>query len=431
MAAKHVPGRGLQFGPAGSQVAARVLFPLDRLEQRLEVALAEAERPVPFDQLEEDRGTVTQWPGEDLQQVAVLVPVDQDPALLKLLDGSTHVADPLPQLGVLVVGVRRAEELHAIGAQGVDRGKDVVGRNGEVLGPGAAVEVEVLVDLRTLLGDGRLVERELHPVVPACDDLAHQRRVVGRDVVADELRHVREAHDLVVELHPLVHVAELDIADDVVQRLEQSLGLAVALDPGRRLRDVAGEVGAVVLRPVDQGVPGLAVRRDGCDPDGAVLVGEVLGLAHDGCAGLDGLGDAPVDVGDLERDVHDTVTVTAVVIGQRAVGVHRAVDHELDRAGAEDEGLVVAVAVLRTRVGDELHPPRGLVVVRGLGGVADDEDDRVPAGHGEHVALGVVLHEADQLLELVHGQVGADLVRGQGGHWPRIAVDDKVRNTGR
>ena len=147
-----------------------------------------------------------------------------------------------------------------------------------------------------------------------------------------------------------------------------------------------------------------------------MLVGEVLGLAYDGRAGLAGLGDAPVDVGDLEGDVDDTVAVTAVVVGQRAVRVDRAVDDELDRAGAEHERLVVPVAVLRARVGDELHAPRGLVVVRRLGGVADDEDDRVPAGHGEHVALGVVLHEADQLLELVEGQVGADLFRSQGGH---------------
>jgi hypothetical protein len=34
-------------------------LPLDRLEQRLGVALREAERAVPLDQLEEDRGLVT------------------------------------------------------------------------------------------------------------------------------------------------------------------------------------------------------------------------------------------------------------------------------------------------------------------------------------------------------------------------------------
>jgi len=43
-------------------------------------------------------------------------------------------------------------------------------------------------------------------------------------------------------------------------------------------------------------------------------------------------------------------------------------------------------------------------------GVADDEHDGVPAGHREDVALLVVLHEADQLLELVEGEVGLELV---------------------
>ena len=127
-----------------------------------------------------------------------------------------------------------------------------------------------------------------------------------------------------------------------------------------------------------------------------------------------GLGDALVDVGHLEGDVGDAVAVLAVVLDQRAVGVDRAVDDEADRARAQHERLVVAVAVLGTGVGLELHAPRGLVVVRGLGGVADAEDDGVPAGDREDVALLVVLDEADELLELVDGEVGLQLVLGEG-----------------
>ena len=109
--------------PVRYRVAAPVLLALDRLEERLEVALAEAERAVPLDQLEEDRRPVADRLGEDLQQVAVLVAVDQDAALLQLLDRHPDVADAGPQLGVLVVGVRRGEELDAVRAQGVDRGR--------------------------------------------------------------------------------------------------------------------------------------------------------------------------------------------------------------------------------------------------------------------------------------------------------------------
>ena len=133
---------------------------------------------------------------------------------------------------------------------------DVARGQRQVLGAGPGVEVEVLVDLRALLADGRLVERELHPVVAAGDDLAHQRRVLGGDVVADELGHVGEAHDPVVEVHPLVHPAELDVADDVVERLEQ---------PARR-----------ALRPHDRRVGGRRSRAG---------TGRRSGSGRPGCGG--------------------------------------------------------------------------------------------------------------------------------------------------
>ena len=95
---------------------------------------------------------------------------------------------------------------------------------------GAAVELEVLVDLALLLADRRLVERELHLAAAVRDDLAHQGGVLGGDVVADELLHVGEAEDAVVEADPLVHLAELDVADDVVDGLE-----AGASGPARRV----------------------------------------------------------------------------------------------------------------------------------------------------------------------------------------------------
>src|SRR5205823_9124727 len=60
------------------EVAAQGLFALDRLEQRLEVALAEGRRPVALDHLEEDRRPVLRRLREDLEQVPVLVTVGQD-----------------------------------------------------------------------------------------------------------------------------------------------------------------------------------------------------------------------------------------------------------------------------------------------------------------------------------------------------------------
>ena len=75
-----------------SEIPAAGLFPFDRLEQGLEVALAEPFRAVPLDQLEEDRRPVLYRLGEDLQQVAVLVPVGQDAELAQFAGG--HLVSP-------------------------------------------------------------------------------------------------------------------------------------------------------------------------------------------------------------------------------------------------------------------------------------------------------------------------------------------------
>src|SRR5262249_1660441 len=143
----------------GLEVAAAGLFPLDRLEQGLEVALAEPLRAVPLDQLEEHGRPVLDRLGAHLQQVAVLVPVGED--LLggqfgERYSGLAHLAFEL-----LVVGVRGVEELDSCGLHGTHRGRDVVGGQRDVLHPGAIVELQVLVDLRLLLARCGLVDREL------------------------------------------------------------------------------------------------------------------------------------------------------------------------------------------------------------------------------------------------------------------------------
>ena len=233
---------------------------------------------------------------------------------------------------------------------------------------------------------GRLVERELHPVVAVGDHLAHQRRVLGRDVVADELGHVGEPHDPVVEVHPLVHLAELDVADHVVERDERWLAGAAA----PRARHVAGQVDAVVPGPVHQRVHGVPVGRDGRGPDRAVRVGHVMRLRHDRGACRAGVRHALVHVGHLERHVDDAVAVPPVVVGDRAVRLAAPLMTNRTVAAVQHVGVVVAVAGLRPRVRLEPHPERQLEVQRRLGGVPRGPDHRVPAGHRERVVAQVV-----------------------------------------
>src|SRR3712207_2426511 len=78
--------RSSSASPSVSEVAAEGLLTLDRLEQRLEVAVAEAARAVALDDLEEDRRPVADRLREDLQQVALVVAVDEDAEPLEVLD---------------------------------------------------------------------------------------------------------------------------------------------------------------------------------------------------------------------------------------------------------------------------------------------------------------------------------------------------------
>src|SRR5438552_13788025 len=94
------------------QNAAAYLVELHRLEQRLEVALAEALVTFPLDDLEEDRAD--HGLGEDLQQEPSLAflpagAVDQDAALAQLLDRLAVAGQALRQ--ELVIRVGRIEEL--------------------------------------------------------------------------------------------------------------------------------------------------------------------------------------------------------------------------------------------------------------------------------------------------------------------------------
>ena len=101
--------------------------------------------------------------------------------------------------------------------------------------PARAIPVEVLLDLALLLAGRRLVDRELDPAVAVGHDLRHQRAVLGVDdlvVVVDELG---EAEHVAVEVDELVHLAEPDVADAVVD-LEQADSPSAAR---RRLLDLA------------------------------------------------------------------------------------------------------------------------------------------------------------------------------------------------
>src|SRR5436309_8150650 len=86
------------------QVPPSLLLALQRLEQRLEVALAEATRAVPLDHLEEQRRAVANRLGEDLEQVSLVVAVDEDAEAPQVGDALVDLAHSLRHIGVVGLG---------------------------------------------------------------------------------------------------------------------------------------------------------------------------------------------------------------------------------------------------------------------------------------------------------------------------------------
>src|SRR3954454_2050351 len=77
------------------------LLALDRLEEGLEVALAEAARTLSLDDLEEERRPVGQRLAAHLQQVPAVVAVHEDRELLERVPGEVHAGHPLAGLRVV------------------------------------------------------------------------------------------------------------------------------------------------------------------------------------------------------------------------------------------------------------------------------------------------------------------------------------------
>src|SRR5262245_54836884 len=114
-------GCGTGAPPESLQRPAAGLLALDRLEERLEIPLAEAARAVPLDYLEEQRRPVGHRLGEDLEHVPLVVAINEDAQLGQFLDILVNRADAVRKY--LVVGLRHAQERHVVmphGPHGLD-----------------------------------------------------------------------------------------------------------------------------------------------------------------------------------------------------------------------------------------------------------------------------------------------------------------------
>ena len=132
-----------------SEVAPLLLIHLDALKECLEVSSTEALVVVPLNDLDKDGRPVLEGLGEDLEQVAVIVVIDENPQLLEDVDVffDLHLGalEPLAQLAV--IGVGNVQELSASVPKVLDALDDVVRPESNVLDSGGAVVIDVFLDL--------------------------------------------------------------------------------------------------------------------------------------------------------------------------------------------------------------------------------------------------------------------------------------------
>src|SRR5580658_6233153 len=127
--------------PACSKVAAIRLLSLDGFEERFEITLAETAAPLALNNLEEKRRPIFDWASENLQHVALVVPIHQDAELLQFLNRLVNDAGAGLQLGV--VGMGHTQKLDALLLHAAYGVHDVVGRHRNVLHARTVVELQI------------------------------------------------------------------------------------------------------------------------------------------------------------------------------------------------------------------------------------------------------------------------------------------------
>src|SRR6185437_11485209 len=224
---------------------------LDRFEQGLEIALAEAVVALALDELEEDRPD--RVGGEDLQQhlglaaVDHALAVDQDAVGLQPRDvlamlGQTRI-DPL-EIGVW----RRRHERQAGGAQAFDGAVDVTAATGDVLNALTAIGLQIFLDLT---GIARvLVDRNPDFSIGTGQRAREQAGGAALDVEEADLAEVEQ---LFVEARPHVHAPAVDIVGEVVE-VEQAgaYGTRIARTEPIELGIISRASGAIAIDEIQE-----------------------------------------------------------------------------------------------------------------------------------------------------------------------------------
>jgi hypothetical protein len=184
---------------------------------------------------------------------------------------------------------------------------------------------------------------------------------------------------------PSIHLAELHVADAVVDVLEPDLGW---LKP-RRDRAESGKERALVVPALHQRMDRLAVGTDGSDHDLAGVIANDPRLLLRNCSALDGGGIRVARIVHPECIVLHAIAVLVNVLRDRRLRTQCRRQNEPDLALLEEITRPVSHAGLGPTVGDELKAERAAIEMTRLLRVADVELDIVGSVDRKRVVRGL------------------------------------------
>ena len=274
-----------------------------------------------------------------------------------MLSNDIHVLGDLSSLScesnnqVVVVRVGDLlEELDTTRLHVGHGGDNIFGAHSDVLDAGAAVVVDVLLDLGLAHAVGGLVDRHLNFLVEVDHDDRAEGRVLSVDLFVIDRPESVEVQHLFVPLSDGLHFAIGLVSDAMVDREQVNWGQHGV----QFLLEVVGleswEEGSLVVSSLHESVDGITVGLDRCGNHTSELVFSGLGLVDGRGSSLDALGIDSNGIVDGKRNIFDTVTVLGVVgleLGG-GLGVDGSLEDVDDLVVADNVGGKVTVASLES-----------------------------------------------------------------------------------
>ena len=172
-----------------------------------------------------------------------------------------------------------------------------------------AVEIEVFVDLTFAASRRGLIDWEFDAPTPALHHLGHECGIFCRDVLVVERHELLKAEHFAIELDPLVHFAEFDVANDVIDSQQPGGVICRGIVPRRIDRAKTWSKFPLVVVSIYKGVRSVAVCADRGKFIDSVLVFKLCRPFYSVSASLDGQVLGHSDVIDLQRDIRNAVAM--------------------------------------------------------------------------------------------------------------------------